>query len=45
MSAMMYERLWQALLDTIAMVGISSLIALRQAFRWRCSWCLPSLAG
>lgn len=27
MSAMMFERLWQALLDTIAMVGVSSLIA------------------
>ena len=28
MSAMMYERLWQAFLDTIAMVGVSALIAL-----------------
>lgn len=27
MSIMMYERLWQALLDTIAMVGVSALIA------------------
>ncbi|TCL71472.1 methionine ABC transporter permease [Rhizobium sp. BK251] len=28
MSAMMYERLWQAFLDTVAMVGVSALIAL-----------------
>jgi D-methionine transport system permease protein len=28
MSLLMYERLWQALLDTIAMVGLSALIAL-----------------
>jgi len=28
MSAMMYERLWQALLDTVLMVGTSALIAL-----------------
>lgn len=27
MSPMMYERLWQAFLDTIAMVGVSCLVA------------------
>ncbi|TCU33556.1 MULTISPECIES: methionine ABC transporter permease [Rhizobium] len=28
MSAMMYDRLWQAFLDTVAMVGVSALVAL-----------------
>ncbi|HEX8045022.1 MAG TPA: ABC transporter permease, partial [Rhizobium sp.] len=28
MSTLMYERLWQALLDTIVMVGVSAVFAL-----------------
>ena len=37
-----FDRLWQGVIDTFLMVGVSSLIALAEAFQRAISW-RPSL--